>query len=157
MNKIAQCNQYLVVRTNIATIRLVAECSIATKHLAAIFHGCHERMCCSIEVLSLQNYVGVWSYCHEVWSIALQWFCSISDMVAIDDMIMQRISLRGNIWKLQRICVGGNREHMQQTLLVAIDDMVMQRIKFVTIIHIATKINSCLLFYRNERILNSSF
>jgi hypothetical protein len=66
MNKIAQCNQYLVVRTNIATIRLVAECSIATKHLAAIFHGCHERMCCSIEVLSLQNYVGVWSYCHEV-------------------------------------------------------------------------------------------
>jgi hypothetical protein len=94
---------------------------------------------------------------NEVWSIALQWFYNISDMVAIDDMIMQRTSLRGNIWKLQRICVGGNREHMQQTLLVAIDDMIMQRIKFVTIIHIATKINGCLLFYRNERILNSSF
>jgi hypothetical protein len=40
--KIALCNQYLVARTNIATIRLVALGSNATKHLAAIFHGCHQ-------------------------------------------------------------------------------------------------------------------
>jgi hypothetical protein len=36
-------------------------------------------------------------------------------MVAIDGMLMQRISLRGNIRRLQRICVGGNRGHMQPT------------------------------------------
>jgi hypothetical protein len=29
--------------------------------------------------------------------------------VAIDDMLMQRTSLRGNIHMLQRICVGCNR------------------------------------------------
>jgi len=38
-------------------------------------------------------------------------------MVAIDDMVMQRTSLRGNICRLQRICVGGNRGHMQQTIV----------------------------------------
>jgi hypothetical protein len=52
-------------------------------------------------------------------------------MVAIDDMVMQQTSLQGNIPMLQRICVGGNRGHMQ-------------RIKFVAIIHIAIKINGCL-------------
>jgi hypothetical protein len=34
--------------------------------------------------------------------------------MAIDDMVMQQTSLRGNICRLQRICVGGNRGHMQQ-------------------------------------------
>jgi hypothetical protein len=38
-------------------------------------------------------------------------------MVAIDDMLMQRTSLRGNISRLQHICVGGNRGHMQQTIV----------------------------------------
>jgi hypothetical protein len=61
--------------------------------------------------------VGIWSYYHEVWSIALQCFCNILDMVAIDGMLMQRTSLRGNIRILQRICVGGNRSHMQQTIV----------------------------------------
>jgi hypothetical protein len=42
-------------------------------------------------------------------------------------------------------------------LFVAIDDMIMQHIKFIAIMHIATKINGCLLFYRNEGNLNSSF
>jgi hypothetical protein len=37
-------------------------------------------------------------------------------MVAIDDMLMQRTSLRGNIRRLQRIRVGGNRGHMQPTI-----------------------------------------
>jgi hypothetical protein len=40
-------------------------------------------------------------------------------MVAIDDMLMQRTSLRGNISRLQRICVGGNRGHMQQTIVAS--------------------------------------
>jgi hypothetical protein len=35
--------------------------------------------------------------------------------VAIDDMLMQRTSLRGNICRLQRIRVGRNRGHMQPT------------------------------------------
>jgi hypothetical protein len=30
-------------------------------------------------------------------------------MVAIDGILMQQTSLRGNIHMLQRICVGGNR------------------------------------------------
>jgi hypothetical protein len=38
-------------------------------------------------------------------------------MVAIDHMVMQRTSLRRNICRLQRICVGGNRGHMQQTIV----------------------------------------
>jgi hypothetical protein len=38
-------------------------------------------------------------------------------MVAIDDMLMQRTSLRGNIHMLQRICVGCNRGQMQQTMV----------------------------------------
>jgi hypothetical protein len=37
-----------------------------------------------------------------------------------------------------------------------IDDMIMQRIKFVAIMLISTKINCCLLFYRNAMNLNSS-
>jgi hypothetical protein len=40
--------------------------------------------------------------------------------------------------------------------MMTIDDMIMQSIKFVVIMHIATKINGCLLFYRNEVNLNSS-
>jgi hypothetical protein len=38
-------------------------------------------------------------------------------MVAIDALIMQRTSLRGNIHMLQRICVGGERGQMQQTMV----------------------------------------
>jgi hypothetical protein len=38
-------------------------------------------------------------------------------MVAIDGMVMQRTSLRGNIHMLQWICVGGNRGQMQQTVV----------------------------------------
>jgi acid stress-induced BolA-like protein IbaG/YrbA len=38
-------------------------------------------------------------------------------MVAIDDMLMQRTSLRGNICRLQRIHVGGDRYHMQLTIV----------------------------------------
>jgi hypothetical protein len=38
-------------------------------------------------------------------------------MVAIDDMLMQRTSLRGNIHMLQQICVGCNRGQMQQTMV----------------------------------------
>jgi hypothetical protein len=37
-------------------------------------------------------------------------------MVTIDDMLMQRTNLRGNIYRLQRIRVGGNRGHMQPTI-----------------------------------------
>jgi hypothetical protein len=37
-------------------------------------------------------------------------------MVAIDDMLMQQTSLRGNICRLQRIRVGGNKDHMQPTI-----------------------------------------
>ena len=32
-------------------------------------------------------------------------------------MVMQQTSLRSNICRLQRICVGGNRGHMQQTIV----------------------------------------
>jgi hypothetical protein len=38
-------------------------------------------------------------------------------MVAIDGMVMQRTSLWDNICMLQRICVSGNRGHMQQTIV----------------------------------------
>jgi hypothetical protein len=38
-------------------------------------------------------------------------------MVAIDDMLMQRTSLRGNIHILQQICVGGDRDQMQQPMV----------------------------------------
>jgi hypothetical protein len=38
-------------------------------------------------------------------------------MVAIDDMLMQRTSLRGNIHMLQQICVGGDRGQMQQPMV----------------------------------------
>jgi hypothetical protein len=38
-------------------------------------------------------------------------------MVAIDGIIMQRTSLRGNIHMLQWIYVGGSRGHMQQTMV----------------------------------------
>jgi hypothetical protein len=38
-------------------------------------------------------------------------------MVAIDGMLMQRTSLRGNIRMLQQICVGGNRGQRQQTMV----------------------------------------
>jgi hypothetical protein len=61
--------------------------------------------------------MGIWSYYHELWSIALQCFCNISDMVAIDALIIQRTSLRGNIHMLQQICVGGERGQMQQTMV----------------------------------------
>jgi hypothetical protein len=59
----------------------------------------------------------IWSFYHEVWSIAIYCSCNISDMVAIDDMLMQRTSLRGNICRLQRIHVGGDRYHMQLTIV----------------------------------------
>jgi hypothetical protein len=48
---------------------------------------------------------------------------------------------RGKRWKLQRTEDGGAHG-------------LKQRIKFVTIMHIATKINGCLLGYRNEGVLN---
>jgi hypothetical protein len=74
-------------------------------------------------------------------------------MVAIDGMVMQRTSPRGNIHVLQRICVGGNRHVLQR---ICVDDMIMQCIKFIARMHIATKIIGCLLFYRNTVNLNSS-
>jgi hypothetical protein len=42
-------------------------------------------------------------------------------------------------------------------LLVVIDNMITQHIKFVIIMHIATKINGRILFYRNEGNLKVVF
>jgi hypothetical protein len=74
--------------------------------------------------LSFQNYMGIWSYYHELWSIALQCFCNISDMVAIDGMVMQRTSLQicCNEFVLVVIEVRCNKQWF-----MAIDDMIMQR------------------------------
>jgi hypothetical protein len=89
----------------------------ATKHLAAIFHGCHQWMCCNRKLLPLENYVVILSYYHEDWSIAIHCSCNISDMVAIDDMLMQRTSLRVNICILQCIHVGDDKGHKQPTII----------------------------------------
>jgi hypothetical protein len=61
-----KCNQYLVARVNIVANLLVASGYIATKHYDAIFHDCHDQMCCNRRVLPLQNYVGIWFYYHEL-------------------------------------------------------------------------------------------
>jgi hypothetical protein len=68
-------------------------------------------------MIATNECVAIWLYYHDGWSIALQCFCNISDTVAIDGMVMQQTSLRDNIWKLQWFCVGGNREHMKQTIV----------------------------------------
>jgi hypothetical protein len=57
---------------------------------------------------------------------------------------MQQVMFRGKRWKLQRANNGGTHA-------------LKQRMKFMAIMHIATKINGCLLVYRNEGNLNSSF
>ena len=49
--------------------------------------------------------------------VVIEVTCNKQLLVAIDYMIMQQTSLRGNICRLQRICVGGNRGHMQQTIV----------------------------------------
>ena len=49
--------------------------------------------------------------------VVIEVTCNKDLLVAIDDRVMQQTSLRGNICRLQRICVGDSRGHMQQTIV----------------------------------------
>jgi hypothetical protein len=74
---------------------------VATNECVAIEKYCHSKTMWSYGHITTKfdplHYIALATY--QIWSI--------------DDMLMQRSSLRGNICRLQHIRVGGDKGHMQ--------------------------------------------